>query len=399
MAQKVIVMGHGYTSRLGVIRALGMAGCYVIVVVMTNDKRLLSGKGRKPIDCHSKYVKEFYYCPNEHTSLINLLLSKFVDKENKVLLFPDSDFTTSAIDLNLNCLSPYFYIPNINATQGEIVIWMDKLVQKTRAEEIGLNVAKGVVIDIDNGKYSIPESIQYPCFTKPLATISGGKKGLKKCENKEELVSVIELLSSLKGSAKVLVEEFLTIEKEYAVVGFCDGNNVIIPGVIHITQMAGSGHFGVARCGDLLPVNEEFYELIELFKEYVRSIGFVGVFDIDFLYSQGKFFFGEMNMRFGGSGSVVTAQGINLPILLVNFLVNGEYILPNFQIVKSSFINERMCVDDWYCGNISSKELKQILSTSSVSFVKDVDDPAPYKSFKRELNILRVKRFIKKILN
>ena len=49
MAQKVIVMGHGYTSRLGVIRALGMAGCYVIVVVMTNDKRQLSGKGRKPI--------------------------------------------------------------------------------------------------------------------------------------------------------------------------------------------------------------------------------------------------------------------------------------------------------------------------------------------------------------
>lgn len=90
-------MGHGYTSRLGVIRALGMAGCYVIVVVITTNKRQLSGKGRTPVDCHSKYVKEFYYCPNDCSSLINLLLSKFADKENKAILFPDSDLDRKSV--------------------------------------------------------------------------------------------------------------------------------------------------------------------------------------------------------------------------------------------------------------------------------------------------------------
>ncbi len=396
MRQKVIIMGHGYTSRLGVIRALGLAGYYVIVIAITADKRLLSGYGRKPIDCHSKYVKEYYYCLNKSEYLVNFLLENFVEKE-KAVLFPDSDFTTSVIDSNLNRLLPYFYLPNIKMKQGEIVKWMDKQTQKDRAEKLGINVTNGIVIEIRNKKYSIPKSIKFPCFTKPLVTITGGKNGLKKCNSRKDLESVLNTLALLEENIKVLVEDYLVIDKEYAVVGFSDGKNVIIPGVIYITQMATSGHFGVARCGELLPT-DEFIAIINKFKEYVRSINFVGLFDIDFLYCQGKYYFDEMNMRFGGSGTVITSQGINLPQMLVDFLLKGKYNNHNYKFTQTSFVNERMCVDDWYCGNISSKELEILLNSSSISFIRNETDPAPYKSFMDELRILKVKRFAKKII-
>lgn len=42
MKQKVVVIGHGYTSRLGVIRALGKAGYEVIVVDMLTTRCVLT---------------------------------------------------------------------------------------------------------------------------------------------------------------------------------------------------------------------------------------------------------------------------------------------------------------------------------------------------------------------
>lgn len=54
---KVVIIGHGYSSRLAVIRSVGQIGCEVTVIVMTSykrDGRTLNTK--KPIDCYSKYV-------------------------------------------------------------------------------------------------------------------------------------------------------------------------------------------------------------------------------------------------------------------------------------------------------------------------------------------------------
>ena len=77
MKQKVVVIGHGYTSRLGVIRALGREGYEVTVIVMTGynrDGKTLNTK--KPIDCYSKYVSRVLYCPSDREKLIQLLLTE-----------------------------------------------------------------------------------------------------------------------------------------------------------------------------------------------------------------------------------------------------------------------------------------------------------------------------------
>ena len=57
--QKVVIIGHGYTSRLGIIRSLASSGCEIIVVSMVFHGRMgrfLRFEGGKPIDCCSKYV-------------------------------------------------------------------------------------------------------------------------------------------------------------------------------------------------------------------------------------------------------------------------------------------------------------------------------------------------------
>ena len=76
MKQKVVIIGHSYTSRLSLIRSVAQIGCDVTVIVMTGLKR--DGKTpntKKPIDCYSKYVSHVYYClRKDKDAFIQILL-------------------------------------------------------------------------------------------------------------------------------------------------------------------------------------------------------------------------------------------------------------------------------------------------------------------------------------
>ncbi len=400
MKQKVVIIGHGYTSRLGMIRALGMANYEVIVIVMTFYKR--DGKTldtTKPIDCFSKYVSRYLFChASDKDGLIDLLLSECVDPNQKVVIIPDSDVSAAAVDMNYDRLSPYFLFPHINHEQGAVVRWMDKTRQKVLASECGLNVAKSWTIRVVEGKYTIPNDLQYPCFPKPLATIVGGKGGLKRCNNETELRAVIAMLVQKKPTIDIMAEEFRNIQTEYAVLGFSDGKDVVIPGVLEIISMANGGHFGVAKQGRIMPV-KGYEELIDKFRSFVQQIGFVGIFDIDFYKSEDELFFGELNLRYGGSGYAVTASGVNLPEMLVKTLIGQSWDNLPSEITKISvYCNERMCVDDWYGGYISYQQMNSIWDSSDICFVYDKNDVCPEKVLKKYILNKRIKLFVKRII-
>lgn len=53
---------------------------------------------------------------------------------------------------------------------------MNKANQKAIAIQEGLNVAGFSVIERKDGSFVVPGTIKFPCFTKPLSSIGGGKK-------------------------------------------------------------------------------------------------------------------------------------------------------------------------------------------------------------------------------
>ena len=392
MKQKVVIIGHGFTSRLGVIRSVAQVGCDVTVIVMTGQRRFRKSlKDDKPIDCYSKYVSQVYYCyGKDGEGLIQLLLNKCADKNQKVIIIPDSDFSAVVIDENQERLNKHFLFPHIRHQAGAVYAWMDKTKQKALAQELGMNVAQAVVVDIVNHRFAIPQDIHYPCFPKPIATFDGGKKYLCKCNNERELRQV---LKRAKGSSniRVLVEDYKQIEEEYAVLGFSDGRQVVIPAVIKFRQPSKS-HVGIALQGEVMPTNG-FEQMIGLFQEFIRRIGFLGIFDIDFYQSGGKFYFGELNLRFGGSGYAVTKMGVNLLGMFVKTLLDESIEEMNHEVKSSAlFVNERMCLDDWYRGYISTSEFHQLLETADIRFVDDEEDSGPQHAFERELKVKRMRK-------
>ena len=125
MRQKVVVIGHGFTSRLGIIRSLGKAGYDVTVIVVVVDMRKGKPDLTAPVDSYSRYVDKVYYCLPDGELLIKLLLDKCLDKEQKTVVIPDSDFAAAVIDRNQRRLEAHFLFPHINHIPGAVVEWME----------------------------------------------------------------------------------------------------------------------------------------------------------------------------------------------------------------------------------------------------------------------------------
>lgn len=397
--QKVIVIGQGYTGRLSIVRSVAEMGCDItIIALLPHFYYEHNLRKRKPVDAFSKYVNKTLYCENYNDQmLVDILLEQCASEGQKTFIFPDNDFSAAAVDKHRDKLKEFFYIPHIHETSGEVKKWMDKTKQKALAAQIGLNVVHSELVQVRNRSFVIPEDIQYPCFVKPLVSIVGGKSGLKRCDDRTKLENHIQgfLDSHRYDDVDFMIEDFKAINKEFATLGFSDGDEVIIPGLLELLRIGHDSHFGVALQGRVFPVTG-YEDTVERFKKLVKEIGFVGVFDIDFFESEGKLYFCELNLRFGGSGYAFTKLGVNLPVMMMKSFL-GESIdgMKKSITSESTYFNERMAVDDWYAGHISTEEFYKIRNESAIKFIENEKDTTPQRILDIIFKLKRVKKAMK----
>ena len=391
----VIVIGNSYSTRLGVIRAVASLECEVTIIHVGfygNDCP------SKPLDGYSKYVNDILYFNRQEgeKGLVKLLLEKCAVKGQNPIIIPTSDFAALAIDEEIK---KHFSVPYIHNEINSIGYWMDKANQKELALRVGLNAADSVVIEKKGKGYVMPDSIRYPCFTKPISSIGAGKKCLQRCDNAIALQKVLGIAEK-NGIQKILVEDYIDIEQEYAILGFSDGKDVVIPGIIEFQRECQS-HKGIAMTGKVMPI-DGFEDLIGKFSDFIRQMGFVGIFDIDFLESNGIFYFDEMNLRIGGSGVAILNAGVNLPAMFVKAICR-ESTDDMAQAVThaASFVNEKMVLDDFAEGCMSFRKYRKQLTEADILFIKNETDVAPYKIFEKQVRdlLFSYKRIAKRVLH
>ena len=131
----------------------------------------------------------------------------------------------------------------------------------------------------------------------------------------------------------------------------------------------------------------------------MRQTGFCGLFDIDFYASDGVMYFNELNLRFGGSGYAVTKMGVNLPALFVRTLCGEDTSgMPRKVSGAGTFVNERMCIDDWSFYYLTEAECRDRIAAADIRFVDDADDPGPQRKLDRYVRQQQLKRVLRKWL-
>lgn len=394
---RAIVIGRNYTSRLGMIRAAGLAGCDVFVI-NTEKKAETSST---VFDYSSKYVRKTFAAPEpDEERLVKTILGQCPDGNEKAVLLPTDDYAAAVIDRNQERLRESFLFPNAEGKTGEAVRLMDKDVQKKLAEESGLNAAKGWSLTFDGGGFSIPEDMIYPCFVKAQTSFRGSKFYMRKCgsaaELQKHLEEVAQDLKKRGQSAELLIEQFIEIEKEYDIPGFTNGEEAVIPLFIE----KGVIHLGVTGTGKLVD-SDDFPDLKEKLETFIKKLKFTGLVDIELYESRGQIYFNELNMRFGATGFAMTGTGINMPGMLIRTLKNEEPAIryDKAGAVGKRFASEKVIYQEFRDDKISWKEYQSCIDGADFNFIRNADDPGPYREFDAFIRKFKMKKTIKGFLH
>ena len=393
--RKVIILGSNPMTRLSLIRSVGEAiDCEIIVIAMVF--KLPKNRVRKPVDILSKYVDRLLYAQKyKADALSDLLLKKCTDPNEKPFLLSTDDDSAFLIDTILDRLQPYFHCANIRNKQGLLAQLMNKQLQKQKAHEHGFRVTNSWVLENKDGHYVIPDGITYPCYLKGLMSYHTMKCYQCRLDSREQLENTLTHLSE-QYSYPMMVEEYLETEKEYGIIGFCDGRECVIPGVAELLDSGHGWHKGVSAFGK---IRKEDGEITSKAKELVRSIGLFGLFNMDLAESNGKLYFIELNLRFAAYGYAFTKSGINLPALLIRSTKEDVALGPNLSLSsEQSYINEKVALDDVVDGFRSIKEFKQLKANADIHLMESADDHRPYKAFIRETMLQYIKQRIKNVL-
>ena len=191
----IVVLSRNYSTGLSVIRSLGIAGYTVDLIASANKEGQSSAIGSsRYINNYIEVLADKVKADGDDELLAELLKYKEM-YDNKPVLFPTDDYTTSVMDLNRGVLDDIFIMPKVaGGAAGDLKHLMDKSVQSRVAAEAGINVPAEWVISLRDKEIQIPEDVVYPCYCKPLESSLGYKQEMAVCRNRSELLSHLSVL-------------------------------------------------------------------------------------------------------------------------------------------------------------------------------------------------------------
>lgn len=353
-----IVVGTGSYNDLGIIRSLGEKR---IPVYYVTDKEHVF-----PIH-KSKYILQTIYCIMNEEGLIEAIKTLCSQQQAYGVVFPTSDITALYLDRNYEKIKDICFSSHAH---GRLEKEMDKQQMVNRALEANLNVPLSQAAD---ARY-LPDMINFPCIIKPLASVLGEKDDISICSDKDVLHSVVNTYVN-KGNVNILIQDFVSdVREEIAVSGVSLLNgDVIISGFVQKRCVIWNGITVYGKyCVD------ENFDLYNKIKSYIQKVGYVGIFDMEFLVdNSGEYHFIECNYRNGAYGYAVTASGFNMPYIFFQAITSQPWEMPK-KLRSVVFMEERS-----YILNLTQRHmslwhwLKDVLSTDVFLFF-NWKDMSPY---------------------
>lgn len=391
---QIIVLSRNYSTGLGVIRALGMAGYAVDLIASVKQK------GSSVICRSSKYVARSteVLAPNIRTDKGEVIieeLMKYEKGEEKPIIFPCDDYTTSIIDNNRKALEERFIMPK--AEDHTIMELMDKRFQAAEASKAGIHVPKEWQVDLRQ-EVEIPE-VTFPVFVKPENSVIGHKSEMGVIDNRDDLAKHLKSMQSTYAERIIVLQEFLNIEKEYDFSGLCLGNRIIIPGVLEKTHIA-KHERGVTMAGKMIAKGStpELHEVMPKVEKLLQSFNYFGMFDMELNLVDGKIYFGEVNLRSGGPNFSYCLSGVNLPDIFVKEALGRGHSPEEEELQEYGkvYVYEKVAWEDYINGFMSKKEMEEVIKSADYTLLASDEDPEPGKIFSKRIRLSALKHKILK---
>ena len=320
---KFVIFGSDHYNTLGAVRSLGEKG-------ITPDLILHPHYRENPIfSNNSRYVGNVYIVKTVEEGF-ELLLKKYGNEPFPPFVYSCDDWVESILDLHRNELINRFYFFHGN-NQGAVTRYMDKDAICKLAKDCGLIVPNTELVK----RGQLPQTLKYPIITKSQNSTRGGwKEDVYICKNEKELLLAYRSIKS----DDILLEEFIDKETEFSfnAFSFNDGKRAFLPYIITCLRSK-PGTYGKYLKYTLAGKEEQ--ETIDCIRKMIRTIGFCGVFSVDFLKGKdGKNYFLEVSFRNSAFSYPVTYGGINMLYCWAKGMLGGDVendTIPRYKAFKA----------------------------------------------------------------
>lgn len=360
----VTIIGSDHYNTYGVVRSLGEKGLKSNVIILGTDTK-------KSFVLKSKYVKQGSGFLVSTDSIERII--EYAGESNNILICC-SDQAVDFITYHNELLKKQYILPICNnpAMMRKV---MKKSIITQMANKCGINTPKTWTIV----NRQIPDSITYPCITKPEKSTSGRKDDLVVCYTQQDLEKVVK---DHNRCANYAVQQYIKFEKELSILGtILKDGTVVFSGCIDKIRTCMIGTSSYAKMIDNSILGETKTRLEELLK----MTGYHGLFSAEFLLKDGIYYFLEVNFRNDGNSYVATAAGINLPYIWINsyFNITKESSKGNFPCYFMLDIEDFLAIRR---NGVSFTEWKHDLYTTNTCLVYNKQDKRPF--YKKLSNIL-----------
>lgn len=338
MKDRIVIIGGDHHNTLGLVRSYGIKDIKsdVILIGPTVDGFVLK----------SKYVSQGFrvHSPQE---AVNCLINLYGNYDGIVVVQTSSDEAGAALDDVLEKIPSHIKIPN---AEGRLSYLMNKDNMCQVAKSVGLNVPQYTLVHPAEIVDKVDDRIIYPCITKAISSLDGGKSDTTICQNAKELIA---FLKKDHICSNIIVEQFIEKEIEFQFFGLSlnGGEDIIIPGHSHIHRPGIQNEYYFPYIEN----DESFDDTLSKAKDFIKKVKYSGLFSVEFLRGKdGKDYFLEMNFRNDGNAICVTDAGFNLPYLWYLFEAGKDY---KKELSSYTFKSVEFCPDVIYFYHMMNGEL------------------------------------------
>lgn len=334
--QKIaIVIGIGSYNDIGLIRSCGEAGIKSIYINTARFDII-------PI-WRSRYVVDFLYLDTDSEIINFITQTALANSQKEYVLFGASDSAALLLDKKHKIFPRNVICPHANGLLDNL---MNKETMSHMATKAGLKVPKTRLVSLSE----FPKLPEFPVILKPNESINGKKTDIRVCFTETEYISSLEYLR-LNGYQEILEQQYIhsSSSKEIGITGisYPDGSVQFYGYINKIRNRNNINNFGCYHPNIKLEINNSL-------SKYIKSTGYVGIFDTDFIQNGSDIFFIECNFRNGAYGYCTTYAGFNMPKLFIfngnqkKYLKLRDTVFMEERTDVLNVIDKTMSLRDWF---------------------------------------------------
>ena len=186
----------------------------------------------------------------------------------------------------------------------------------------GILRPKGSTVYTVEEAIKVAHELEYPVLVRPSYVLGG--QGMAIAYDDSEITDFINEINKTVQEHPILVDKYM-LGKELEVDAICDGEDILIPGIMEHLERAG------VHSGDSISVyptqnilEEHQKKIIEYTEKIAKELNVIGVLNIQFIISKGEVYIIEVNPRSSRTVPYIS-KVTNLPVIdIATRVILGE---------------------------------------------------------------------------